>query len=110
MSDVLQTSSVKYFRQLLFLTTLEWARKPFLEGFVTSAGTGSETLVQASRSAFVQYAATLPSEESHELCMAAIDIFMENAANERLIVPTMEFLVFLFDAHLLQALMSEITT
>ncbi len=36
---------------LLDLGSREWIRKPFLEGYITSAGAGSESLVQATRAA-----------------------------------------------------------
>lgn len=37
---------------LLELGSHSWIRKPLLEGFITSAGAGSESLVQATRAAF----------------------------------------------------------
>ena len=96
-SDLAHTSSVPYFEVLLCLLSFDWARKPFLEGFVTSAGAGSESLVQATREAFDYYMATLFQEDSRTICMTVLDMLMKNASNDRLLLPTMHFLVYLFD-------------
>ena len=102
-----QSSSMVYFRQLLFLTSFEWARRPFLRGFVTSAGSGSESLIQASRAAITIHAETFPSSEVHRLCSTVVDLLSDSYKQDRVAVPTMEFLVFLIDADILQLLLHE---
>ena len=96
-----QTSSVVYFRQLLPIANLNWARKPLLEGFVTSAGLGSESLIQATRRAFALYLNTLSPDTSYKIRMAVVNIFIENCEYDRLAYPTMEFLVFLFQSSMI---------
>ncbi len=93
-----------YFKQLSFMTSLEWARKPCLEGYVTSAGMGSESLVHATRAAFAQYNNILLPEKLHGTCMTVVTIFMDNLTNDRVLIPTMGFLIFLFDANLIELL------
>ena len=102
-----QTSSGTYFGQLLFLTSLEWARVPFLRGFVTSAGSGSESLAQASRGAFSTYVETLSQPELNLLCNTVVQLFTDTYDQDRIAVPTMEFMIFLFDANIFQQTLVE---
>ena len=100
--DMAQTSSIDYFTQLLPMTNLNWAREVFLEGYATSAGVGSESLMQATRRAFALYLDTLSNDESREVCMTVVGIFGQNHKCDRLALPTMNLLVFLVEAHILQ--------
>ena len=106
--DIFQTSTVEYFLQLLSLCshhlTQNWVRKPLLEGYVTSAGAGSESLLGASRAAFTSYTEPLDLATLAIFCTYLIDIIRENISNDRLVVPTLEFVAFLFEAGVLQRL------
>ena len=75
-----------------------------LEGYMTSAGAGSASLVYATRSAFASYTKTLSLQRSQELWKTILDIFAANLSNDRLLVPIMEFIVFLFDADIIRPL------
>lgn len=99
---------MEYFRQLLSLCshhlTQGWIRKPLLEGYVTSAGAGSESLLRASRAAFVLFAEPLDLGTLATHCTYLTDLIRENTTNDRLAVPTLEFVAFLFEASVLQRL------
>ncbi len=67
---------------------------------MTSAGGGSESLLKASRSALVDYAEQLPMDELVHLLQDLTEIVRQHITNDRLVVPTLEVLSFLFDAGL----------
>ena len=85
-----------------------WTRVPLLNGYVTSAGSGSESVLQASREAFVAYTVGCSPFELVTYCTNIVDIVQDNPSDDRLVVPTVEFLGFLFDAGVLPHLVKEI--
>lgn len=107
-SDISQTSTIEYFLQLLSLCshhlTQDWIRKPLLEGYVTSGGAGSESLLGASRAAFVLYTESSDLATLTMLCTYLTDLIRENISNDRLAMPTLNFVAFLFEAGVLQRL------
>lgn len=107
-SDISQTSTIEYFLQLLSLcsqtSTQDWIRKPLLEGYVTSAGAGSESLLGASRAAFNLYTESSDLTTLATLCTYLTDLLRDNISNDRLAVPILEFVAFLFEAGVLQRL------
>lgn len=84
--------------------TQGWIRKPLLEGYVTSGGAGSESLLAASRAAFVFYTESLDLATLAVLCTYLIDIIRESVSNDRIAVPSLDFVAFLFEADVLQRL------
>ena len=80
---------------------------PLLNGYVTSAGSGSESILNASREAFVAYTIDCSPSELAIYCTNIVDIMQDNLSNDRLVVPTVEFLGFLFDAGVLLRLAEE---
>ena len=100
--DMAQTLSVSYFKQLLSLSSFDWARKSFMEGFITSAAAGGEDLIQHSRMAFVQFTEEVEPEHKNRLQVTVIDIINDNLRNDRLILPAMHFLLFLYEADICQ--------
>lgn len=117
-----QTSTSAYFEQIISLSTRDyiktWVRQPLLEGFVTSAGAGSETVLRASREAFTAHVKTLDEEVATRgeegklriLCSHVVDIMPRDSTDDRLVlddrlnVPTLEFLAFLCDSGILHRL------
>ena len=89
---------------MISLSREEWARRPLLKGYVTSAGSGSESVLQASREAFVAYAAGCSQSVLATYCTDIVDIVENNLANDRLLVSAVEFLDYLFDAGVLPRL------
>ena len=85
----------------------EWTRVPLVNGYVTSAGSGSESVLQASREAFVTYTVGCLPSELATYCSNIVNIVQNNLSNDRLVVPTVEFLGFLFDAGVLIRLAEE---
>lgn len=73
-----------------------------LEGYVGSADTGSEELVRASRAALASYC---ESNTSHpiQICATLFDLMKLNLDNDRILVPTMEVMAFLFDVQIIQS-------
>lgn len=80
---------------------------PLLNGYVTSAGSGSESILYASRQAFVAYTVGWSPSELATYCTNIVDIMQNNLSNDRLVVPTADFLGFLFDAGVLPRLAEE---
>ena len=77
---------------------------PLLKGYVTSAGSGSESILQASREAFVAYTVGCSPSELATYCTNIVNMVQDNLSHDRLVVPTVEFLGFLFDAGVLPRL------
>ena len=80
---------------------------PLLNGYVTSAGSGSESILYASREAFVAYTIDCSPSELARYCTNIVDIMQDNLPNDRLVVSTVEFFGFLFDAGVLLRLAEE---
>ena len=112
--DVAQTSTTAYFEQVVCLSTHGdigvWIRGPSLAGYVTSAGAGSETVLRASREAFTIHANRIEKGMLGILCTVIVGLLKkgftaeERTANDRLNIPTLEFLAFLCDSGILHRL------
>ncbi|KAK0662000.1 Tubulin-folding cofactor D [Lasiodiplodia hormozganensis] len=98
------TRAIKYFD----FGTTQSTNLAIVEGYISSAGMGSESVVQASRLALVERLEVLPTEsESFSLLHVAnaiLDVFKAQLANDRIILPLLEVLAFLLDAQVLQRL------
>ena len=86
-----------YFSQLLFLSTIEWVRRPLLECYITSAGIGSEAVLRASRRAIVLHLEQLPEPELLKFATDFLQVFKEGLQSERLIIPSLEVCGFLLE-------------
>lgn len=105
-TDVAQTSTVPYFRQMILLCRIDWLRTSLLEVYVTAAGAGHESLLQSSREALFDYCDSLRMEELLVFCESLLQILSENLKLDRVAIPSVEVLAFLFDVGILQVLES----
>ncbi len=109
----LDPSSEAYFRFLLNIQSLPWWTASqyreawsttFLEGYVTSADTGAEKLVQASRSALLSFCENDPA--NIELICTTLFILIRSAiasCTDRTLVSALEATKFLFDMQIMQS-------
>ena len=72
---------------------------------------GSESVVQASRLALAEKLVGLPIEikdgfSQLNVINTLLDVFKANVVNDRVVVPLLETVAFLLDAHVLQRLVS----
>jgi hypothetical protein len=90
-----------------------WLRVSLLEGLITSATGGSEGVVRASREAFADHLDSLQVESSTQsavdhtlldVCNCYLQLLRDNLANDRLLIPALEMLGFLFDTRIIQRL------
>ena len=102
--DVARISTFEYYMQMLSVSLIEWVRSPLLEGFVTSAGAGSESVLRASRAAFVAHSEKTNNGDIALLCNSLIGVLKRETAKDRLAVPVLEICGFLFDTGVLQRL------
>jgi hypothetical protein len=104
-------SSKEYFYFLLNMPTLSefsgerkyqmiWYES-LLEGFISSADTGSEDLVRVSRAALAEYCER-DSQNLSTICSCLYSILKRNLKNDRILVPAMEVIGFLFDYQIMQ--------
>lgn len=105
------SSSVLYFRYLLSLQNTSWWRRSpssqewsleLMAGYVTSADTGSEDLVRASRAELVEFCA---KDEFANLALVGttlLELLRRKMADDRYLVPTLEVAGFLMDMGILQ--------
>lgn len=80
-----------------------------LEGYISSAGMASESVVQVSRAALTVTLDALPTEEEGnfdllDVSNVLMSIFKDNLGNDRTLLPLLEILAFLLDMHILQRL------
>ena len=93
--DVAETASMDYYLQMLNLTDIEWVRVPLLKGFVTSAGTGSESILRASRAALATHVLHLDQIQVTELYTALMSVLRTYYTIDRVAVATLEVFGFL---------------
>ncbi|KAK0712255.1 tubulin folding cofactor D C terminal-domain-containing protein [Apiosordaria backusii] len=79
----------------VFSTPSEWLC-PLLSGYVSSADTGNEELVIATRSALLSHCLSSPVV-TLDIVTALISNLRTHQKNDRVLVPTLEVLKFLFD-------------
>lgn len=94
-SDISQVSSTLYYSELMSLFSVQWVRTPLLEGMVTSAGVGSESILCASRAAMVTAIESSPHEYFVTFWECLLDLLKRNMGLERLAVPLLEVLGFI---------------
>lgn len=103
-------SSRSYFQFLLDLITNDWLDESFgfrarsnqdawmdelLAGYVTSADTGNEELVIASRAALAGYCDARQENLEH-VCASLLRNLQAHQGQDRIVVPTLEIIAFLF--------------
>ncbi|KAF7720318.1 Uncharacterized protein PECH_003437 [Penicillium ucsense] len=95
-------SSTEYFEQLLTLYSLEWLRRPLLQGFITSATAGADGLIRATRSAFIGFVVSHDPTSQQVLLTDTIKdlahVLGSNLQDDRYAIPAVDFLVFLIDS------------
>ena len=92
------TNTVSYVECFLSLCTLEWLRTDILEGFVTLAGGEYEDQIRVSRTALVNHTSHLSNFDLQCLCVYLIRILRTRPDNDRILIPAMEVVNFLFEA------------
>jgi hypothetical protein len=109
-------SSQDYFGSALWKlsddTTTKIEKRALLEGYMSSAGMGSESIVQASRLAIFDFFYRLPIEftsghQSYTLLEATntiTEILKDNLTNDRVLLPLLTVISFLLDIQVLQRL------
>ncbi|KAF2428971.1 hypothetical protein EJ08DRAFT_308806 [Tothia fuscella] len=114
-STITDVSSVDYFSSLLALldmSILQGLKRELIEGYSSSAGRGSESVVQASRLAlynFVDGLENSPNGESYSLLQfgnTISDILKDNLSDDRVLLPLLEVIAYLLDVQLLQRLLA----
>ncbi|EKD19691.1 uncharacterized protein L3040_001962 [Drepanopeziza brunnea f. sp. 'multigermtubi'] len=110
--QTLDPSSTPYFRILLDIQCLPWYSssphastwsETFLSGYVISADAGAEKLVQASRSALLDFCEASPSncDLTGQTLLAIIKSNVQSS-NDRILVSALEVMRFLFDMGVMQ--------
>lgn len=99
------------------LSTLQSSPSPAIKeaiciGFASSAGMGSESVVQNSRAALVDFVDALPDTSTSDdqqlslvdLATCLTTLLKANLDNDRTVIPLLEVIAFLFDMQVLQRL------
>lgn len=92
------TSTTDYFIQLLEIGNCETFGLPFGEGFVTSAGGGSESVMQSSRTALLLHADQASASGLTRIFVILVKIIESRVFDQRMIVPALVVFGFLLDA------------
>jgi hypothetical protein len=108
-------SSKAYFLNALGVLAIDPSiRDAICVGFVSSAGMGSESVVQNSRAALLDFVDILPNEDlSDDPRFTLVDfancflaLLKNNISNDRILLPLLEVTSFLFDMQVMQRLQS----
>ncbi|CAN9243043.1 unnamed protein product [Alternaria alternata] len=108
-------SSKAYFLNALGVLAIDPSiRDAICVGFVSSAGMGSESVVQNSRAALLDFVDILPNEDSSDdprftlvdFANCFLTLLKENITNDRVLLPLLEVISFLFDMQVMQRLQS----
>ena len=103
---VIDTRIESYFLIFLRMSTVSLAGTEILKGFVTCAGSSApNATLQAARAALSQYAAT--SVEVLDMIASALKTFIEEKQPDRILIPSMEVLGYLFSTGALDKLEGE---
>lgn len=108
-------STQHYFKtslELLQVTQDPVVVKAVCKGFVIAAGMSSESVVQNARAAISNFVDTLPDgrlpDADHfsllDLANEFVDMLRDNLENDRILLPLLEVLAFLFDVQVMQRL------
>jgi hypothetical protein len=108
-------SSIAYFTRALETlqsTDADIVRESIILGLMSSAGTASESVVQNSRAALLGFISTLPDTGApdvpnlslQDLADCVLGLLKKNLDNDRVLLPLLEVLAFLFDMQVMQRL------
>lgn len=111
--DVDATSTPMYFAQILSL--YPWYGCSLLEGYISPAGAGSESLLQSSRSALVSYTEQISADDLIAFCTELSIVIHKNCGNgpgqsasvDRIVIPALAVFGFLFDFGVLERVREE---
>ena len=115
-----EASSYDYFYSALCLldeTSFVELRKAILQGYISSAGMGTESILQTSRQALVDFSANLPIDfdglkNVFSLGLFAtllMEILEDSLTEDRVLIPLLETLGFLLDMQIMQRMASDST-
>ncbi|KAL4802284.1 tubulin folding cofactor D C terminal-domain-containing protein [Aspergillus unguis] len=98
-----QVSTCEYFVQLMDLQTIDWLRRPLLQGLATSVVAGAEGLIRSTRSALIQSVNRHPDEKHAEIGTAIIQdlllVLKDKLQDDRYAIPILETIAFLLDSY-----------
>src|SRR5271156_6096602 len=91
---------------MLDLLQVQWLQKHLILGLVSSAGAGTEDIGRASCEALVSFLLALSGTSRASISKVISDVLLQQLSisattDDRHVVPTMEFLAFLLEQHLL---------
>ena len=101
-------SSTVYFQQLMQLLSVPWAQRQLILGLISSATSGTEDICRAANTAFLLYVQSLQVVQGKDLVTAIWAVVVEElasntAADDRQIVPLLDFLCFMIDQDLVSS-------
>jgi hypothetical protein len=99
LAQLSQWSPEEYFTHLVPILTIPRLREPFLEGYVTSASSGSDSVLKASRHALLHHLSNTAFPITEELL--AIFRRAVDAPSDRIVQPLLDILFLLLDTSLL---------
>lgn len=100
-TTIREGSTLQYFTALLALLPLPQYREALLEGLVTSAGAGSDSVLKSARLALLSYLSSAPTEAQEDVASALLEVFSRSVAgSDRIIVPLLEVVALLLDMDL----------
>ena len=100
--DAKDVSSVTYFKTtlspLISSTCAYWQREALIQGLLSSAGSGNEALLQASRTALIAVLSSTSEEPLTSFLTTLMTILKTQIASQTDTTPTLELLAYLFDS------------
>ena len=90
-------STPEYYEQLLGLRSIDWLRSSILEGYISSAGAGSESVICSSRVALANYVDLASASEMAHLSSDLLTILSSRMPDDRVIIPALTVVAFVLD-------------
>jgi hypothetical protein len=87
-----------YYAQLLSLRAVDWLRVSLLEGCISAAGAGSEPLMRSARVALADHVGGSSASALGRLSADLLAIIRTRMADDRVIIPALAVVAFLFDS------------
>lgn len=95
--EPLSTSDIAYFEYLLRCSNHLIVQKAVVSGIITSASSGNENLIRASRTAITNYIETARSQDVDQFHSILLEIIPDAMPDGRLLRPGLEVLGFVLD-------------
>lgn len=89
------------------MRSVKWLSVSVLEGYISSAGAGSESVIRSTRAALVKHTEKLLTADVNQVWYDMTTIMRTHISEDRSIIPALSVVAFLLDGAVFDQLDSE---